>query len=38
MFWPLNRVGLWVEPSYDVVFRSETSRGMGCTGGAIFGW
>jgi len=38
MFWPLNRIGLWVEPSYGVVFRSETSRGMGSTGGVIFGW
>jgi hypothetical protein len=38
MFWPLSRVGLWVEPSCDVVFRRGTSRAMGSTGGVIFGW
>jgi hypothetical protein len=38
MFWPSQRVGLWLEPSYDIVFRSGTSHGVGSTGGVIFGW
>jgi hypothetical protein len=32
MFWPSPRVGFWVEPSYDVVFRSPASSGFGSTG------
>jgi hypothetical protein len=39
MFWPWGRrVGLWVEPEYDVVFRDGASSGIGSTGGVLFGW
>jgi hypothetical protein len=38
MFWPSQRFGLWFEPSYDVVFRSGTSHGIGSTGGVMVGW
>jgi hypothetical protein len=38
MFWPSRHVGLWVEPTYDLVFRDGVSRGLGCTGGGIVGW
>lgn len=39
MFWPWGRrVGLWVEPEYDVVFRDKPSSGIGTTGGILFGW
>jgi hypothetical protein len=38
MFWPSQRVGLWVEPSYDVVFRGGVSHGIGSTGGVMVGW
>ena len=38
MFWPSRHVGLWVEPSYDLVFRDGLSHGVGSTGGVIFGW
>lgn len=38
MFWPSRAVGLWVEPTYDLVFRSGVRQGLGCTGGIIFGW
>ncbi|MBV9948391.1 MAG: hypothetical protein JOZ69_16185, partial [Myxococcales bacterium] len=38
MFWPWGRrVGLWVEPEYDLVFRGATSS-IGTTGGLLFGW
>lgn len=39
MFWPWGgRVGLWVEPEYDVVFHGGASSGIGATGGVLFGW
>lgn len=38
MFWPSPHAGLWVEPTYDFVFRDGISHGLGCTGGAILGW
>jgi hypothetical protein len=38
MFWPTQRVGLWVEPSYDLIFRDGLSHGLGSTGGVLFGW
>jgi hypothetical protein len=38
MFWPSKHVGLWIEPSYDAVFRDGISHGLGSTGGVIFGW
>jgi hypothetical protein len=39
MFWPWGRrVGLWVEPEYDVIFNPGASSGIGTTGGVLFGW
>jgi hypothetical protein len=38
MFWPSPHVGLWIEPSYDFVFRDGVSHGIGSTGGLIVGW
>jgi hypothetical protein len=38
IFWPSGRVGLWVEPSYDFVFRDGIYRGIGNTGGVLLGW
>ena len=38
MFWPSQHVGLWVEPSYDLVFRNAVSHGIGSTGGLLLGW
>jgi hypothetical protein len=39
MFWPWGRrVGLWVEPGYDLVFRDGVSQGVGATGGLLLGW
>jgi hypothetical protein len=39
MFWPWGRrVGLWVEPEYDLVFRDGATSGIGSTGGVLFGW
>jgi hypothetical protein len=39
MFWPWGRrVGLWVEPEYDLVFRDGTASGLGSTGGVLLGW
>jgi hypothetical protein len=38
MFWPSRHVGLWGEPTYDIVFRDGVSHGLGCTGGGIVGW
>jgi hypothetical protein len=39
MFWPWGRrVGLWVEPEYDLVFDQRGSSGIGATGGVLFGW
>jgi hypothetical protein len=38
MFWPSQHVGLWVEPSYDVVFGDAVSHGIGSTGGLLLGW
>jgi len=38
MFWPSQHVGLWVEPSYDLLFADPVSHGLGSTGGLIFGW
>jgi hypothetical protein len=37
MFWPTQRVGLWVEPSYDFVVHDGVSHALGGTGGVIFG-
>jgi hypothetical protein len=39
MFWPWGRrVGLWVEPEYDVIFNPGASSGIGTTGGVLLGW
>lgn len=40
MFWPWSApMGLWVEPSYDAVFRDGgVSHGVGATGGLLCGW
>ncbi len=39
MFWPWGRrVGLWVEPEYDLVFDPRASSGIGATAGVLFGW
>jgi hypothetical protein len=39
MFWPWGRrVGLWVEPEYDLIFHDGASSGIGSSGGLLFGW
>ncbi|HEY2905604.1 MAG TPA: hypothetical protein VGJ29_06865, partial [Vicinamibacterales bacterium] len=38
MFWPTRRVGLWIEPSYDLIFSDPVSHGIGSTGGLLAGW
>jgi hypothetical protein len=39
MFWPSgHRIGLWVEPEYDLIFERTPSSGIGATGGLLFGW
>jgi hypothetical protein len=38
MFWLSKRVGLWIEPSYDFIFRDGVSHGIGSTGGLLIGW
>ena len=39
MFWPWGkRVGLWVEPEYDLTYQHGASSGIGTTGGVLIGW
>ncbi len=38
MFWPSQRIGLWVEPTYDFIWHGGVSHGLGSTGGVLFGW
>jgi hypothetical protein len=39
MFSPRGRrVGLWIEPEYDLIFHNGASNGLGSTGGLLFGW
>ena len=39
MFWPWGRrVGLWIEPEYDLVLHNGTGGGIGTTGGLLLGW
>jgi hypothetical protein len=38
MFWPWRRAGLWIEPSYDFVFRDGVAHSLGGTAGAMLGW
>ena len=33
MFWPSHHIGLWIEPSYSLIFRSGVSHSLGATGG-----
>jgi hypothetical protein len=37
-YWPWQRVGFWIEPSYDFIFREGISHGLGSTGGLVLGW
>jgi hypothetical protein len=39
MFWPWGRrVGLWVEPEYDLTYQHGASSGIGITGGVLLAW
>jgi len=38
MWWPTRRVGVGVEPVYDVLFRAGASSSFGVTAGPIVGW
>ena len=39
MFWPWGkRVGLWLEPEYDLVLHDGASSGLGSTAGLLLGW
>ena len=38
MFWPSRHIGLWVEPSYTLLFRDGVSHSLGATGGLLIGW
>ncbi len=38
MFWPTRRLGLWIEPSCDLVARDRLSTAIGGTGGLLVGW
>lgn len=39
MFWPWGRrVGLWVEPEFDLTYQHGASSGIGTTGGLLIGW
>ena len=38
MFWPSQRFGVWVEPTYDLTFRDRASLGFGTTFGPMVGW
>lgn len=39
MFWPWGRrVGLWIEPEYDLIFHNGATNGLGSTGGVLLGW
>jgi hypothetical protein len=38
MFWPTQRFGVWIEPSYDLVAREGLSHAIGGTGGLLVGW
>jgi hypothetical protein len=39
MFWPWGRrIGLWVEPEYDLIIHDRPSGGIGTTGGVLLGW
>ena len=38
MVWPWQRVGFWIEPTYDVIFDDGVSQGIGSTAGIMVGW
>jgi hypothetical protein len=38
MFWPSRRFGLWVEPSYELIFQRGISHGLASTGGLLIGF
>jgi hypothetical protein len=38
MWWPMQRFGLWVEPSYEILFVDKLPRAAGLTAGPIVGW
>ncbi len=38
MFWPSHHFGVWVEPTYDLVFRDRASLSFGTTAGPMIGW
>jgi len=38
MLWPTQHYGLWVEPSYDLLFRDRVEGGMGGTAGVMLGF
>ena len=38
MFWPSQRLGFWIEPSYEIIARNGLSHGIGSTGGLLIGW
>jgi hypothetical protein len=38
MFWPTRHIGVWVEPTYDLVFRDRASLAFGTTTGPMVRW
>jgi hypothetical protein len=38
MFWLSPRVGLWIEPSYELTVRGGVEHSIASTGGLIVGW
>jgi hypothetical protein len=37
-YWPWQHAGVWIEPTYDAVFRDGAAHGLGSTGGVLLGW
>lgn len=38
MWWLTRRLGLWVEPTYEVLFQDRLAGAFGCTAGPMVGW
>jgi hypothetical protein len=38
MWWPTLKLGLWIEPSYELVFHGTAAGTVGCTTGPMLGW
>ena len=38
MWWPRSTVGLWVEPSFELVVRGHSTAALGATAGPMIGW